>query len=174
MDDIWDEPVVVSASAPRTHEPLFMYSDEEDAAQNAPKASQRKTAAKDKSTEDIDDIVAGLFDDIIDPMDGQPTTAVDAVLAKRGNTAKSASNDSNRNQEASGTRNAASPDPDDDQDGKSKPRRTIAKVDEQRYARLPLIPTHPIERFLVFLANVEYQPSLRRQRLSSPKGRDTK
>jgi hypothetical protein len=132
MNDIWDEPAVVSASAPRTHEPLFMYSDEEDAAQNARKVTQKKPAAKDKSTEDVDHIVAELFDDIIGPMDGQPTAAIDAVLATRGNTAKSASNDSNRNREASGTRNAASPNPDDDQDGKSKPKRTIAKVDEQR------------------------------------------
>jgi len=134
MDDIWDEPAVVSATDPRTYEPLFTFSDEEDATKNAPQAARRKTVAKAKSTGDVDDIVAELFDDIIDPMDGQPTPATDAVLARRGNTAKSASNDTNKDQEASGTRTAASPKPDDDQDGKSKPRRTIAKVDEQRYA----------------------------------------
>jgi hypothetical protein len=151
-----------------------MHSDEEDATQNAPKAAQRKTAPKDKSTEDVEDIVAGLFDDIIDPMDGQPTSAMDAVLAKGGNTANNVSNDSNRNKEASGTRKAASPNPDDDQDGKSKPKRTIAKVDEQRYVKLFLTPTHLIGSFLVFLVNVGYQPSSRRQGRSSPKERDTK
>lgn len=131
MDDIWDEPAVVQASAPRTHEPLFTFSDDEDAGQQAPKPAQRKPAAKSKNADDLDDIVADLFDDIIDPNDIQTPVDIDAALARTRNAAKSASSDVNK---TSNAKKDAETQPEGDQDGQTKPKRTIAKVDEQRWA----------------------------------------
>lgn len=135
MDDIWDEPAVAASSIPRTQEPLFLTSDDE-----RPTAPSRPKPSQENGQEDDMDDIFAEFEDLIGPVKIAAPLDVDALIANRRRAAgieNSASSTQGGASKISSTTKDALNDPEDD---KPKPKRTIAKVDDERYAaNLPCI-----------------------------------
>ena len=127
MDNIWDEPATVSATAPR-NDPLFLTSDgEEQPQRNKPARPKPKNARKD-SDNDMEDLLDG------NEVNARPD--INALLAKRANDASKTSIRGQANDSVSKDNQDASNRLNDDKDAPPKARRMIAKVDDERYGCL--------------------------------------
>jgi hypothetical protein len=140
MDDIWDEPAVIQARHTQNSTPLFDFSNEEDPVPQPTRQTQPKSGAtasrKHTDDEDIDKVVAELFDDIEDPTQDD-TTRRRELVARRAQLAKSASEQSPNARDNEEGQDAGAPKPTEDKDqAKSKGKRVMPKVDEERYKEI--------------------------------------
>lgn len=130
MDNIWEEPATVVAASSRVHEPLFTYSDEETAPKQASKPPLKRARPRAQDNENMDEFAENLFRDVIESNDARSSAELEAALARRAK-AGGASNELSKDGEMTKPEKVATSKP-NDEGSKSKPARTIAKVDEQR------------------------------------------
>jgi hypothetical protein len=135
MDNIWDEPATVSATAPPNN-PLFLPSDDEEQPQRTRPARPKPKNAQKDSDNDMEDIVGDMFDDLLDGNEINARPDINALLAKRANDASKTSNRGQAKDSASKDNQDASNRLNDDKDAPPKARRVIAKVDDERYRSL--------------------------------------
>jgi hypothetical protein len=131
MDDIWDEPATISATAPHDG-PLFLPSDDEEQRQRPKPPRPRPKTAPDDADNDMEDIVGDMFDDLLDGTEANIRPDMNELLAKRAKDASKTSNRGRTNDPNSRDDQDASKRPDDDKEGAPKARRMIAKVDDER------------------------------------------
>lgn len=117
MDDLWNEPAVASRPAARSTEPLFLPSDDEQGPEGQPGGPKPGAANED---EEFENIFAEL-DEIL-----QSTEAMNPQDLRTKRVAE-ATGTTNTGEEASSKDQSK-----DDKEEKPKPKRTIAKVDEER------------------------------------------
>lgn len=130
MDDIWEEPAVVSHHKTPAQNSLFLESDDENPVR-PPAASARGQRRQEPVEEDQDDFVAGLFDDIAPVDKTQPHTNRTSARPQQTQSATGASDikKGTRENRAGPEKGEDASKPDDEPKQKS---RTIAKVDEER------------------------------------------
>lgn len=130
MDDIWEEPAVVSHHKTPAQNSLFLESDDENPVRR-PAASARGQRRQEPVEEDQDDFVAGLFDDIAPVDKTQPHTNRTSARPQQTQSATGASDikKGTRENRAGPEKGEDASKPDDEPKQKS---RTIAKVDEER------------------------------------------
>lgn len=124
MDDLWDGPAVVSRASARDNEPLFLRSDDE---QDDERQPIRPKPTANNEANDLDNIFAE-FDDLFQSSEAQKALDVEGLLAKRAAKAAPGTNTSENN--AATEENSKQPE--SDKEEKTKSKRTIAKVDEER------------------------------------------
>jgi hypothetical protein len=124
MNDLWDEPVVASRPIARNNEPLFLPSDDEQETARQPRRPNPTTSNEDN---DYDNLFAE-YDEIFQSSETQKAIDVQDLLAKRAAQTASATK-AKEDEEASKDQSKKA---EDDKEEKPKPKRTIAKVDEER------------------------------------------